>query len=165
MSLENISDENNNEQIQHISIKNRKKKKRRNKFKKKLTSKSRSSRIKRSNTLDIQNKEDSIDSSISSESIKDGNEKDAFEEIKIGGFLKEQVIKRKVVNIFQSKMSEIPEVKNDNDSCHEEIVAKGIKDEIQMNRRKLSNQSLRHNIAKNKYKQYNKSKFFKKSIK
>ena len=67
-SIENISDDNIIEQGQHGSIVRKKKKKRRNQFKKKLTSKSRSSIIKRANTLDFQNKEDSIDSSNSSES-------------------------------------------------------------------------------------------------
>jgi hypothetical protein len=52
-SLENISDDNNIEQDCHGSTKNKKKKKRRNKFKKKLTSKSRASRINRANTLDF----------------------------------------------------------------------------------------------------------------
>ena len=67
-SIENISDENIIEQGQHGPIIKKKKKKRRNQFKKKLTSKSRSSIIKRANTLDYKDKGDSIDSSNSSES-------------------------------------------------------------------------------------------------
>ena len=52
-SLENISDDNIIEQGCQGPTNNKKKKKRRNKFKKKLTSKSRASRINRANTLDF----------------------------------------------------------------------------------------------------------------
>ena len=52
-SLENISDDNNIEHGCQGPTNIKKKKKRRNKFKKKLTSKSRASRINRANTLDF----------------------------------------------------------------------------------------------------------------
>jgi hypothetical protein len=43
-------------------------------------------------------------------------------------------------------MSEIPEVKNDHDSGHEEEKLEEIKDEILIERRKLSKQSIRFNM-------------------
>jgi hypothetical protein len=42
-------------------------------------------------------------------------------------------------------MSDIPEIKNDNDSGHEQDRVEEIKDDINKERRKLSKQSLRSN--------------------